>query len=251
MSSRSGELRSRHAEEWSASPVSLASEPLRTQAPRRGDEVTLPRVNLLPPEIAQARQLRLVKGGMGVAVAAAAGVVALLALAAAGGVTDAQAELDSATTAQVQVQRQVGELANVRAVYADVAARETLLTRAMGPEVRWSRYLTDLSLTIPSTVWVTDVSIVQNVDGPSAGATSSLLDPGIGSVTFTGTALAHDDVASFLDALAGQQGYAFPYFSSSTEKYIGDTSVVDFTSTVSVTPDARSGRYSNPAGDQR
>ena len=131
MSALSGKLRSRHAEEVPETAERLTSVPLTHTVSRR-NEVTLPRVNLLPPEIAQARQLRLVKGGMGVAVAAAAGVVALLALAAAGGVTDAQAELDSATTAQVQVQRQVGELANVRAVYADVAARETLLNGLAG-----------------------------------------------------------------------------------------------------------------------
>ena len=250
MSALSGKLRSRHAEDVPETDDSLTSVPLTNELSRR-TEVTLPRVNLLPPEIAQARQLRLVKGGMGVGVVAALGVVGLLFLSAASTVSDAQTELDSASTLQAQVQRQVGELANVRTVYADVATRETLLTRAMGPEVRWSQYLTDLSLTIPATVWVTNVTVVQNVDGPSAGVADSLLDPGIGSVTFTGTALAHDDVAGFLDALAGQQGYAFPYFSSSTEKYIGDTSVVDFTSTVNVTPEAQSGRYSDPAGDQR
>ena len=59
---------------------------------------------------------------------------------------------------------------------------------------------------------------------------------------------AHDDVAAWLESLAKEKGYTNPYFSSSTKAAIGSRPVVNFTSTVTVTKDAYSGRYSKPAG---
>jgi hypothetical protein len=58
----------------------------------------------------------------------------------------------------------------------------------------------------------------------------------------------HDDVAVWLESLAKQKGYTSAYFNSSTEKEIGSTKVVDFSSTVVVTREALSGRYLQNAG---
>ena len=78
---------------------------------------------------------------------------------------------------------------------------------------------------------------------------STALTPNkIGTVTFTGVALTHDDVATWLESLASENGFANPYFSNSTEAKIGDQKVVNFSSTVDLTPDAHSGRYTKPAG---
>ena len=41
-------------------------------------------------------------------------------------------------------------------VYAQVAAAQAQLTQAMGQEMRYSYVLNDLSLTIPSDVWLTN-----------------------------------------------------------------------------------------------
>ena len=61
---------------------------------------TLPRVNLLPPEIEQQRQFKKVQAGLGLGVVAAVGVVGALVLAAGAQVSDAQNELDTADRAQ-------------------------------------------------------------------------------------------------------------------------------------------------------
>jgi Tfp pilus assembly protein PilN len=197
----------------------------------------LPRVNLLPPELAEASRLRTVQLSMGGAVVAALVVVGGLWVVADQQVQAEQEKLDTAMTTQSTVSRQVGELAPVAAVYAQVEQRHQLLETALGGDVEWSQYLTDLSLTVPENVWLTSMSVT-----PQTAATGTAGGQ-IASITFAGTALQHDDVALWLESLAKQKGYTSAYFNSSTEKTIETTKVVDFTSTVVVTREALSGRY--------
>src|SRR5690242_19946726 len=109
----------------------------------------LPRVNLLPPEIAEGRRLRRIQLGLGGAVLGAVGVVALLYVGAVGGVSSAQSDLDAATAKHSALQAQTAKYREVTAVYARAAAAQTLLTQAMGQEVRYSQLLNDLSLSVP------------------------------------------------------------------------------------------------------
>ena len=203
---------------------------------------TLPSVNLLPPEIEEQRRFKRLQMLMGAAVVGAIAVVAGGYTLVHGGVADAQSQLDAANARHVQLQRQLTTYSNVKAINADVAAHEAMLTSAMGGEVQWSHYLNDLSLIMPDTVWLTQVS------GQTGGASATAAGASIGSVKFTGVAMSHDDVATWLEHLAEESGFANPYFSNSTESKIGDTSVVDFSSSVDLTPDAHSGRYTKPAG---
>ena len=214
----------------------------------RASAAALPRVNLLPPEIAERRRFRRVQAGMAGAVLAAAGVVGALTVLASGQVTDAQAELDSATAQQAVLQGKVNKLNGVRDVYVRVGAAEGLLTQAMGREVLWSHYLNDLSLTIPGNVWVTDLAFVAN-PGTSAPATGPMAVPNaIGTVTVSGVAFEYDDVATWLETLGKQKGYVNPYFSTATEAKIGDRRVINFASSATITDAAMSKRYTTPAG---
>jgi Tfp pilus assembly protein PilN len=215
-------------------------------------EVLIPRVNLLPPEIAEAAKFRRVQTQLGAAVLASVGVVGLLFVVASGQVTSAQEALDQATAQTAAVQSEVTALANVPKLYAEVAAAEGQLTQAMGEEVRWSNYLTDLSLTVPNDVGLLSMSVVQTLmgaaeAGPGAGpATASVLGtPGIASVTFEGEALEQNDVAAFLDALAQQKGVVDPYFTSATkdEDANAGQEVVTFSATATIDESAKSGRY--------
>ncbi len=119
-----------------------------------------------------------------------------------------------------------------------------MLTQAMGEEVRWSRFMNDLSLTVPDNVWVKNVAFTQAPRRPAAGR-SRARDR---HVTFTGVGFAHDDVAVWLEALAKQKGFANPYFANSTEALLGSRKTVNFTSTATLTSAALSGRYTAPAG---
>lgn len=215
----------------------------------------LPRVNLLPPEIEEQRRFRKVQAGLGAGVLAALGVVGALTLLANGAVSDAQGELDAATARQSQLKAQQAQYAEVPLVYAQVEAAEAQLSLAMGKEVRWSFFLNDLSLKVPGKVWLTSMTVAQNVDEAAAATptatvpgSESYLTPGMGTVTFEGKGYAHNDVAAWLDALAKQKGLTQPYFTNSTKEAIGSESAVNFTSQATITEEALSGRYTQKAG---
>ena len=205
---------------------------------------SLPRVNLLPPEIAERRRFRRIQVGLGGAVLGAVGVVALLYVSAASSVSSAQTDLDSATATGAQLRAETAKYAQVTAVYERAAAAQAMLTQAMGEEVRYSRFLNDLSLSIPENVWVKNLAFTQAASPAALGSTT----PGIGSVTVTGVGFSHDDVAVWLESLASQKAYTNPYFTNSTEALLGSRKIVNFTSTASLTPAAYSGRYTTPAG---
>lgn len=214
--------------------------------------VALPRVNLLPPEIGQARRLRKLQAGLGAGVGASVLVVGALALAAAGQVSDAQDGLDTAKARNSQLQAETAKYADVPAVYAAVDAKKAQLELAMGKEVRWSYFLNDLSLRTPGKVWLDSVTVSEVVDASPAGTAvplaQTLTTPGVGTVTFSGHGYQHNDVASWLRALGQQDGLADPYFTKSAEEAIGDQDSVTFESQAVITEDALSGRYLQKAG---
>ena len=133
---------------------------------------TLPRVNLLPPEIEDARRFRRVQRGLGAGVLAAAGIVGALTLLANAAVNDAQGDLDTAKARESKLQAQQARYAEVPLVYAQVEAAEAQLGQAMGKEIRWSYFLNDLSLATPNKVWLTSMTVTQNVDAFTAAMQS-------------------------------------------------------------------------------
>jgi len=215
--------------------------------------VLVPRVNLLPPEIADAARFRRMQGLMAGAVVGSVALVALITLAAGAQVSSAQNSLTDAQATGTTLQTQVNQFAEVPKVFAAVQSAETQLSSAMGAEVRWSFYMNDLSLTVPDRIGLTSLAIRQDLGGGSSGAvTSPLGKTGIATVTFEGQASTNNDVASFLDSLAKQKGYIDPYFSSANKSAAdaaaaNQQSVVDFAATVTVTDAAKSGRYTQKA----
>jgi Tfp pilus assembly protein PilN len=209
----------------------------------------LPRVNLLPPEIAEKRRARKLQAGMGAAVAVAVVGVAAGYVMAHSSVSHAKSELADAQAQTAQLQTQVTQYAGDESLRAQLTAKQGLLTTAMGQEVQWSHYLNDLSLRVPDNVWATQVTISQSAAGASSSSGAASATSGqIGTVTVGGVAFTHDDVATWLDSLAKEKGYANPYFQSSVIKFIDTNRFVTFTSTTAVTTDALSGRYTRPAG---
>ena len=212
---------------------------------------SLPRVNLLPPEIGERRRFRRIQVGMGGAVLGAVGVVALLYVTAASGVSSAQSEVDAANARHATLQAETAKYQGVTAVYARAAAARAMLNQAMGEEVRYSQLLNDLSLSIPENVWIKSLTFTQGNPAAAPGAAAApaaAANGSIGTVSVTGVGYSHDDVAVWLESLAGQKAYADPYFTNSTEALLGTRKTVNWTSTATLTPAAYSGRYKTPAG---
>jgi Tfp pilus assembly protein PilN len=206
--------------------------------------VRLPRVNLLPPEIEEIRRFRRVQVGLAGGVVAAVAVVGLLYVGATGGVTDAEAEVTAATTEQSGLQAEAAKYRDVTATYNRAAAAQAMLVAAMGEEVRYSRFLNDLALTMPDDVWITSLAYSQ---GASSSATPGT-PAGIGTVTVSGVAFQHEDVATWLESVAGQEGYAVPQLQASTEQLLGTKQVVNWSMSSELTPDSLSGRYVKAGG---
>ncbi|MDQ1745801.1 MAG: type pilus assembly protein PilN [Frankiaceae bacterium] len=204
-------------------------------------------VNLLPPEIYEAakfRRLQLALAGVG---AAAVAVVGFMTYEAHHSVAAAKTQLTQAQDQQTSLQSQRTGLQSVQDVYNQVAAKNAMLTRAMGGEIRWSNYLMDLSLRVPNNVWLTNLTATETGATGAATPTSGtpVLQTGIGTVQFSGVAFSHDDVATWLDALAKEKGFMNVYFTSSTKGVIGTRPVVNFVSQVTLTQAALSGRFLN------
>src|SRR4051794_6781010 len=143
----------------------------------------MPSVNLMPPEIAEAARFRRFQLAMGGAVVAAVAVVGLLYTQAHHGVSSAQSELQQAQAQNSALQSQRASLQSVDDVYKQVASKKAMLQQAMGDEIRWSRYLTDLSLRIPDKVWLTNVSATETGLAPATTAATTAGPTGIGTVT--------------------------------------------------------------------
>lgn len=205
--------------------------------------MTLPSVNLLPPEIAQSRRFRRIQVGLGASVVAALGVVALLVAGATGSVSKGHNEVSTAAADQVKLQGQSAQYSEVTATYKRAADAQALLVTAMGEEVRYSHFLTDLALSVPDNVWVKNISFSQAAAAAGSPAAAALGANGIGTVTLTGVAYKHEDVSAWLDALALQKGYANPLFQTSTEALLGTKPVVNWAITVTLSTDALSRRY--------
>ena len=219
-------------------PSHEAVAPLAQTAP------ALPSVNLLPPEIAERRQFRRVQLCLGGGLVATVGVVALLQLSALGATADAERELQSATAQGAALRTEATAFAEVEGVYARADAARALLAQAMSDEVRFSGLLDALSVTLPDDVWLKSITFTQATPAATAAAGT----PGIGTVSFTGVALSHDDVAAWLESLSRQPGYADAYLSEATTGLLGGRTTVGFTSTVTLTPAALSGRHVAAAG---
>ncbi len=210
----------------------------------------LPRVNLLPPEIAEQAAFRKVQLGLGAALALTVVAVGAAYVSATQGVSAAQGDLDTATQQTTSLQAEAAKFRNVTAIYAAADAAQAQLTTAMGDEIRFSQLLNDLSLSVPSNIWISSVgyTTAAPVAVGAAAATAVGTAPAVGAFTVSATGFSHDDVAAWLDSIAGLKTYSSPYFSNSTESLLGTKPIVTFAATANLTPKAQSGRYTKPAG---
>ena len=208
----------------------------------------MPSVNLIPPEIAEAAKFRRFQFAMAGAVAAAVVVVGALYVHAHSGVSGAQNDVTAAQAQQTALQGELSKLQGVQDVYTRVAAQKAMLAQAMSSEIRWSTYLSDLSLRVPDNVWLGKITATES--GPTTAVPGQPVTPGIGNITFSGTAFTHDDVATWLDVLSKERGFSDAYFTNSTEARIPGTNkfVTNFTSAANLTDAAESGRYAPKAG---
>ncbi|BEP16047.1 hypothetical protein acdb102_43580 [Acidothermaceae bacterium B102] len=189
---------------------------------------TLPRVNLLPPEIAEARILKQYRVGAAGAVVLAFLAVGGLYMNAHSGVAGAQSALNASTAKTGQLTSQQRVLTQQTSIKDTVASAQATLATALSPEILWSHYLQDMSVALAGNYWFTSLALAS---GGGAAATPLADGTAVGSVTIQGKAVTHNDVSALLGALANEKGLSHPVFTSSAE----DSSPVSGTATRLVT----------------
>jgi Tfp pilus assembly protein PilN len=197
-------------------------------------------INLLPPEIAQRRRVRevtLLIGAAGLGLLALLVVVFLFQTARLSG---AKNDLAGAQNQNASLQRQINSLQTFATLEQTLKTKQQLLTQLTVNEVRWSVLLNDISLVIPSDVWLTTFS---GAVAGGAGAPVTGTAP-IGSITMSGNTFTHLDVAKWLSRLAIVKEFAFPYLTLSAKS----EQTVTFNSTVDIAPAAL--RRNQPGGER-
>jgi hypothetical protein len=169
---------------------------------------TLPQVNLLPPEVRAARNLRATKRWLGIALVV---VVALLigvwglakvsAASAAGDLADAQ---DNAA----QLQAKEAKYAEVPKVLGALSSLESAKTFGMSTEVQWKPYVDALVAVLPAGVSIDNYTAT--VAGPAAvppTATDPLQTVGVGQIVLAGRTLTVPDTAAWSSSLDSVPGF--------------------------------------------
>lgn len=204
---------------------------------------SVPRVNLLPPEILEGRRFRRVQVLLGLVVLLTVLLAAAATVWASGQVSTAQDELDDTTSRISALTTRRAQYAEVPRVTAQVDAATAARAEAMAGDVVWYRYLGDIRAALPGGVAMTSLGVTKTAAG--AGATSTPLSAtGIGTLTVEGTAPGYDSVSAWLDALDKIAGIDFTSLTSAAAGAGGQSSTaVSFTSSAVVTEGALSHLY--------
>jgi Tfp pilus assembly protein PilN len=239
------------------SPDVTAPQPGAAPAPTgtstRVDWAPVPKVNLLPPEIVESRRLarlkRVLGGVLVVAVAGCAGAVVWAQTGVASAKDGVQLAQGRAETLQAQQAKYTEVPRITKLIDTATTARQT----AMGQDVLWYGFLSELSMTTPKGVSLVSLEVaLDDNSGPSAAAGDPLAPSGIGHVTFSGKANRFPDVAGWLDAVGSVHGLDGSTLQTATR---GDADApatttggpITFTSTVQVTSKALTHRYDRKA----
>ena len=204
------------------------------------------RINLLPPEIKErqrARQRVVVVFLVGLIVLGALGLFYFLQIVRLGQVERDLADQQATNGA---LQQDIGELRQFDELEQEVQTNVTLLTDLLQDEVLWSGALRDISLVIPGTTWLTNLTGTSTAAVEGEAGASGTPTGLAGQITLGGMAFDHRSVALWLTRLEDVSGFANPWLSSSTKTLIGEREVVQFASSVDLSADVLSGFGGSP-----
>jgi len=224
-----------------------------------------PRVDLLPRQVVEQRQVLRQRAGIGAAFLLVLALLGLWYVLERRELTQARADADRERTVAANLRARRAQLQPLADLESQIAAADQLRTEVYAREIRFSSVMRDISAIVPGDVWLTSMAAAfSGGQSGSAGAAAPATaaggaaattpgSPGAGApvanITFAGAGLGHVDVGGFLRALArgpkkgGQQVYLNPYFSTSAKGGEGDQDTVTFSATVDLASAAYSGRY--------
>ena len=179
------------------------------------------RINLLPPEVGERQRLRrrtFATIGLGLVLLALVGGFYFLQVVRLSGVEE---DIQAQEATNADLQRQISDLQDIAALEQEITATRQLLSALLQDRVLWSGILRDISLVIPSELWLDGLTgqvgsaLGEEGEAPAAG----VIGEGglVGQISFTGTAFSHREVALWLSRLEDVRGFINPWLSSSTK----------------------------------
>lgn len=235
-----------------APPAPGSPAPAAAQG-NRVDWATVPRVNLLPREIVDTRRFRVVKRVLIGAVLFVGVLCGLLTFWEQSKVTEARDELELTQKQGAALKLEQSSYAKVPKVQSELDAALAARERALGTDVLWFTFLTDLAVNTPPGTVLQSVTI--SMDGTtavSATGADPVTPPGLGTVKVSGEASRFTDVASWLTATGEVSGLSGSQLQSAArtegQMSAGAGDRITYSGTAVITPGALSHRYDRKGG---
>ncbi len=180
--------------------------------------MSLPQVNLLPPEVRAARALRILRRWLAVVLVVALLAISATYLAATRSRAAADERLSAANATTLDLQAAQRRYAQVPAVLAATQAATQARQAGTATEILWKPYTDAITAVLPADVSFDSFAMTgpSPLDATVAASTDPLAGGSIGSITFSGRSKTVPDTAAWLDALASVPGLSNPWASSVT-----------------------------------
>jgi Tfp pilus assembly protein PilN len=191
-------------------------------------------INLLPGSRRRDRGGRIGPAVVVLSLLIYSGLLALGVLWWEGRVDSARDDLAAQAAANQSLEREVAGLATANEIRDEYEERADFVRAALENDVDWGLLLNDLSRLIPPRLWVETFS--GTVGGTGQGT--------LGRVSFSGVGFDFPDVSAWLRSLDSEQfrGVTGTWVSTVAQGRIGQSEIVHFTSTASLTPGVATGR---------
>ncbi len=170
-------------------------------------------VNLLPPEFRQRHRSRALTRQIVMGVVAAVVLVAVLFVFESSKLSKAQEDLAAQNAANAALQSQINTLQRFADLQTELNTKQQLVTSLQADEVQWSGVLHDLSMVMPSDVFLTNFT-GQITLGSGGWETAPGATGLIGNLQFQGVSLNFPNMALWLDRMVNVDGWANAWVSS-------------------------------------
>ena len=200
------------------------------------------RIDLCPP-IKRTFQFT---GEMGRRLAVAAGVVVVLlggmSVRSVMALSQEKSRLAAQQKANAKIQQEIAAFESLRRLGTDLDAGRKRVQSALAGDVAWTRFLDTLVRSMPSDVWLQSLNAQTTPAKAGTTAAAPGTPAGAGSLQVSAVGLDYPAVAAWLTQVASDPALAGLAVGTLTQTELGNRPVVNFTSTATVTPAARSDR---------
>ncbi len=193
-------------------------------------------VNLLPRDDPNRRTKTNIPVVVGVAGAVLSTVlIAMMYMSASGTVHDRQQQLDTLRAELAVVPPPVQQSSAQTGLAAEQKARVAAISTAMSRRVAWDRVLREVTLVLPSDVWLQSIAAVSPASPGSTAAPAPVAGPPTG-FTLNGYTYSQDGVARVLTRLMVVPDLSDVQLSTSSSTKVGSQTIVQFTIVANIRP---------------